>query len=274
MTTAVLRRRARRLPFGKIALALYVVAFMAFLIAPIVSVVWVSFSTSSFISFPIPGYTLRWYWRIIEYRPFVDAIIVSVQIAILSTILASLLGLPAALALARSRTVLATSLANFLLAPVSVPAIVLGLALLYFLASLSLGISFTALLIAHTVAGIPYVARTVLAVYRSIPPDLEEAAAVLGANRWQTLRHTTLPLVRPGLFAGAIFAILTSLDNLPLSFFFGSSGTNTLPVVMLSYMENQFDPSIAAVSTVQMLLAIIVLLITDRLYGIEKLTAS
>ncbi|WP_375457730.1 ABC transporter permease [uncultured Enterovirga sp.] len=268
------RPRRRRIPYGTIALAAYVVLFIGFLVAPIVSVVLVSFSTSSFIVFPIPGYTWRWYWRIIEYRPFVDGIIVSIQVALLSTVLASLLGLPAALAVARSRSAFATTLANFLLAPVSVPAIVLGLALLYFIASLSLGISFTALLIAHTVAGIPYVARTVLAVYRSVPPDLEEAAAVLGANRWQTLIHTTLPLVRPGLFAGAVFAVLTSLDNLPLSFFFGSSGTSTLPVVMLSYMENQFDPSIAAVSTVQMLLAMIVLLVTDRLYGIEKLTAS
>jgi len=70
-----------------------------------------------------------------------------------------------------------------------------------------------------------------------------------------------------------LFAILTSLDNLPLSFFFGSANTNTLPVVMLSYMENQFDPSIAAISTVQMLIAIVVLLIADRVYGIEKLTS-
>jgi putative spermidine/putrescine transport system permease protein len=123
------------------------------------------------------------------------------------------------------------------------------------------------------VAGIPYIVRTVLAVYRSIPPDLEEAAAILGANRWQVLLHTTLPLVRPGVFAGGLFAILTSLDNLPLSFFFGSSNTNTLPVVMLSYMENQFDPSIAAISTVQMLIAIVVLLLADRVYGIEKLTS-
>ena len=81
-------------------------------------------------------------------------------------------------------------------------------------------------------------------------------------------------MVRPGIFAGALFAVLTSLDNLPLSFFFGGARTSTLPVVMLSYMENQFDPSIAAVSTVQMAVALLVLLMLDRVYGIRRLTAA
>src|ERR1019366_7430481 len=130
---------------------------------------------------------------------------------------------------------------------ISIPAIVLGFALLYFLSALALGVSFTALLIAHTVIAIPYVSRTVLSVYRAVAPDLEETAAILGANRWQTLFHVTLPIIRPGIFAGALFAVLISLDNLPISFFFGSSTTNTLPVVMLSYLQNQFDPSVAAI---------------------------
>ena len=151
-------------------------------------------------------------------------------------------------------------ISNLLLAPISVPAIVLGFALLYFLAALSFGLSFLALLVAHTVAGIPYIVRTVLATYRAVPAELEECASILGAGRWQIFWHLTLPLVRPGIFAGGMFAVLTSMDNLPLSFFFGSASVNTLPVVMLSYMENQFDPSIAAISTVQMVIAVAALL--------------
>ncbi|MGY2049739.1 ABC transporter permease [Methylobacterium sp. JK268] len=273
-TTLPPPRRRRRPNLAAWALGAYVLVFLAFIVAPIAAVVAVSFSSASFITFPIPGYTLRWYWRILEYQPFLDGLLVSIEVALGSTVLAALLGVPAALALARARGPWPALIATLLLAPITVPAIVLGLALLYFLASLSLGLSLAALLIAHTVAGIPYVTRTVLAVYRSLPPDLEEASAVLGATRWQTFRYTTLPLVRPGIFAGGLFAILTSLDNLPLSFFFGSANTNTLPVVMLSYMENQFDPSIAAVSTVQMLIAVVALLVTDRIYGIEKLTAA
>jgi putative spermidine/putrescine transport system permease protein len=83
-----------------------------------------------------------------------------------------------------------------------------------------------------------------------------------------------LPLIKPGIFAGALFSVLISLDNLPLSFFFGGADSSTLPVVMLSYMQNQFDPSIAAIATVQMLIAIIALGVVNALYGIEKLTAA
>ena len=264
----------RRIDGGAWALGAYVVLFVLFILAPIVSVVIVSFSTASFIVFPVPGYGVRWYRRIVEYRPFIDAMVVSAELALSSAALAAFLGVPAALALARGRGAGAAMLADLLLAPVSVPAIVLGFALLYFLSGLGLGISFTSLLIAHTVAAIPYLVRTVLATYRAVPGELEEAASILGASRWQVLWFTTLPLVRPGIFAGGLFAVLTSLDNLPLSFFFGGASTNTLPVVMLSYMENQFDPSIAAVSTVQMLVALVVLLLLDRVYGIQKLTAA
>ena len=106
-----------------------------------------------------------------------------------------------------------------------------------------------------------------------MPPDLEESATILGANRWQVLRHVTLPQIRPGIFAGALFSILISVDNLPISFFFGSPSTNTLPVVMLSYLEHQFDPSIAALSTVQMILAMAGLFVIERFYGLRHLGA-
>lgn len=247
--------------------------FFVFIIMPIAAVVVVSFSSESYIVFPMGGFSLRWYHHIVSYRPFMDALATSIELALSSAVLGTLLGVPAALALARTRSVAAGLLANFLLAPISVPAIVLGFALLYFLAVFSLGLAFTALLIAHTVVAIPYIVRTVLATYRAVSPGLEESASILGASRLQVLRHLTLPMVRPGIFAGALFAVLTSLDNLPLSFFFGTATTNTLPVVMLSYMENQFDPSIAAISVVQMLIAVATLFILDRVYGVERLTA-
>jgi len=251
----------------------YMALFMLFITLPIAAVVVISFSDSSFIAFPITGLSLKWYRHIVEYQPFVTSLATSIELALASTVLGAVLGVPAALALARSRRALAGVVANLLLAPLSVPAIVLGFALLYFLSALSFGLSFGALLIAHTVAGIPYIVRTVLATYRALPRDLEECASILGATRGQVLWHLTLPMVRPGIFAGGMFAVLTSLDNLPLSFFFGTATTNTLPVVMLSYMENQFDPSIAAISTVQMLIAVSCLFVLDRIYGVERLTA-
>ncbi|RXN93428.1 ABC transporter permease [Achromobacter aloeverae] len=255
-------------------LGVYVALFVLFILGPIVLVVVVSFTSASFIAFPIESYSVRWYQRIVEYRPFLDSLVVSLKLAASSALLGALIGVPAALALARSRTRSAGMLSTLLLAPISIPAVVLGFSLLYYLSALIHGVSFLSLLIAHTVLAIPYITRTVLSVYRSMSPDLEEAAAVLGGNRWQVLRHVTLPLVKPGIFAGAVFAILTSLDNLPISFFFGTATTNTLPVVMLSYMQNQFDPSIAAISTVQMMISVLVLLLVNRYYGIAKLNAA
>ena len=268
------RRPRRRVDLLAWVLGTWVVLFMIFLLMPIVAVVVVSFSSASYIAFPMPGLSLQWYWRILEYQPFVDALIVSIELALSSAACAILLGVPATLWVARSHSRAAAMVGNLLLAPISIPAIVLGFSLLYLLSAMGFGISFTALLISHTVVSIPYIARTVLAVYRALPPDFEEAAAVLGATRWQTLRYTTLPLIRPGIFAGSLFAVLISLDNLPLSFFFGTASTNTLPVVMLSYMQSQFDPSIAAISTVQMLIAVGTLLLLNAVYGVDKLTAA
>lgn len=254
-------------------LGLATLLFIAFLIVPIVVVVMVSFTSANYVSFPIEGFSLRWFHRIIEYRPFIDSLLVTLKVALASTVIAVIVGVPAALYLVRSKSRATEFLMALLLSPLSMPMIVLGLALLFYLSAIGLGISLTSLIIAHTVVALPYVVRTVGGVYRSVPPELEESAVILGATRWQIIRHVVLPQIRPGIFAGAMFSMLVSIDNLPISFFFGSPSTSTLPVVMLSYLEHQFDPSIAAISTVQMLIALIGLIVIERLYGLRHLGA-
>ena len=258
---------------GPVALKGFVALFVVYMLAPIIVVVVVSFSAQGFVSFPVRAFSLRWYHGV-EYRPFLDSPMVSLQLALVSTFGASLIGIPAALAIGRRRGPVADSIAGFILSPISMPLIVLGYALLFYLSRLGFGISFLGLTVAHTVVGVPYMFRTVLGVYRSQPRDYEEAAAILGANPLQTFAFVTLPLIRPGIFAGALFAILISLDNLPISYFFGSPATNTLPVVMLSYLEHQFDPSVAAIGTVQMVLAMIALAVVDRMYGLRRLNVT
>ena len=255
-------------------LGIFTALFAVFTLAPLVIVVAVSLSESPFLSFPITGWSIGWYGQILHYPPFTNGLIVSFAVAFGSTALGVVLGVPAAVAIGRSEARWASYLSGLLLSPLSIPAIILGFALLYFLSEAGIGAGWTALLIAHTVVAIPYVLRTVLAVYRGTGPALEEAASILGANRLQTLRLVTLPLLRPGVFAGGLFAVLISLDNLPLSYFFGSADVNTLPVVMLSYMQNQFDPTVAAVSTVQMVLALVLLLVLDQVYGVDRLISG
>jgi putative spermidine/putrescine transport system permease protein len=255
-------------------LGFFVVLFFVFLVSPILIVVIVSFSSQSYVGFPLTGLSLKWYWRIWEYRPFINSMITSTELAVASAFCGAMLAVPAAIGLSRSNNSAAAALVSFLMSPLSIPAVMLGFALLYYLSWLGLGVSFASLLIAHTVIAIPYILRTVLAGYRGVGPAYEEAARILGAGAWRCFWHVTLPLIRPSIFAGALFAFLISFDNLPISFFFGNANTNTLPVVMLSYLQNQFDPAIAAIGTVQMGLALLLLILVERIYGLKALSAA
>ena len=265
---------AARTPAARIAqgvLTLFVVAFFVFLLAPIVVVVLFSFVDAAFVRLPIESFSLRWYVRMIEYRPFLTSLGFSLFLAVASGLIALVLSLPAALVLARSRSRFAEVVVTLLLAPLSMPMILLGVALLYYLSWMGLGVSVTALLIGHVVVAIPYITRTIIAVYQGTSPSYEESARILGATRWQVFRHVTLPLVRPGIISGLLFSMLVSLDNLPISLFFAGANTNTLPVVMLAYQQNQFDPAIGAISTVQLVVAIVALLLIQRATGLKHL---
>lgn len=265
---------AARTPAARIAqgvLTLFVVAFFIFLLAPIVVVVLFSFVDAAFVRLPIESFSLRWYVRMIEYRPFLTSLGFSLFLAVASGLIALVLSLPAALVLARSRSRFAEAVVTLLLAPLSMPMILLGVALLYYLSWMGLGVSVTALLIGHVVVAIPYITRTIIAVYQGTSPSYEESARILGATRWQVFRHVTLPLVRPGIISGLLFSMLVSLDNLPISLFFAGANTNTLPVVMLAYQQNQFDPAIGAISTVQLVVAIVALLLIQRATGLKHL---
>lgn len=257
-----------------LALRLCVVLFVVFMLAPILVVVAVAFTSAGYVTFPMPGLSLRWFGRMVEYTPFMRGLWVSTEVAVGATLISVLLGVPASLVLARSDHPAARALMTFLLSPLSMPMIVLGFASLFFLSRIGVGLSLAALLIAHSVVCLPYVVRVVASVYRAMPPSLEEAAEILGASRLAVLRHVVLPLLRPGMVAGGLFSFLVSFDNLPLSFFFGSVDTNTLPVVMLAYVEQQSDPSIAAISTAQLAVAVVLLVLADRFYGLDRLVVN
>ena len=275
MSAAVpIARAATRQRLSNGLLGLYVLLFCMFLLAPIVIVVAVSFTSGQAMVFPSESYSLRWYRRIVEYRPFMSSLATSLGLALASALLAMLLAVPGALAMARARGRLANACMAFLLSPLAIPPLVIGLSLLYYLSRIGITASLPALLIAHTVISVPYIMRTVLAVYRNVDANYTEAAMVLGATRWQNFVHVTLPLIAPGIFAGSLFAVLVSIDNLGVSYFFGTADVTTLPVVMLSYVQNQFDPAIAAISTVQMIVTLILLLVVERTYGLRALTTQ
>lgn len=256
------------------SLRVVVALFVLFMVAPIFVVVVISFTSAGYVGFPMPGLSLRWFAQVANYPPFLSGIRVSIEVAAGATILSCLLGIPAALTLARSERRAAQIVMAYLLSPLSIPMIVLGFAAPFYLSRLGFGISLAALMVVHASVCLPYIVRIVASVYRTLPQNLEEAAEVLGAPGWRVLAHVVLPLLRPAILAGSLFSFLVSFDNLPLSYFFGSGTTNTLPVIMLAYVEQQFDPSIASLSTLQLVVAVVLLVVVDRTYGLETLTIS
>jgi putative spermidine/putrescine transport system permease protein len=258
---------------GAWLLRAYALLLFGFLLLPLLVVVLVSFASDPYIKIPPSGFSLRWFRAVFDEPSFVLGIANSLKLALAATLVSNVLAVPAALVLVRHRFRGRDALESGLLSPLSLPLIVLGVALLFYFGRLGLGLSAVGLLAAHVVITVPYVLRTVTAVYRSADRTIEEAALVLGASPWQTFRRITLPLMRPGIAAGSIFSFLISFDNLPVSIFLTGPQTTTLPVSIFSYLIYHFDPSIAAISTMEIAVVIVLLLAIERVYGLRNLTA-
>lgn len=257
----------------RVGLPVYVALLFLFLALPMFIVVAVSFNAGEFIHFPPKGLSLRWFRHVFEGGTFGPAIVNSLKLAVLSTLGSLVLGIPASLALVRYRLPFGDAIQSFLLSPLSLPLIVFGIALLFFAGAIGLQLSFIGLLAGHIVITVPYIVRTVIAVYSGVDRHLEESAMVLGANPFTCFRRITLPLIKPGIVVGSIFSFLTSFDNVPVSIFLTKTDTMTLPVAILSYLVYNFDPSVAAVSTLQILFAITMLLVVEKTYGLGRFTA-
>jgi putative spermidine/putrescine transport system permease protein len=252
----------------------YCCAVLLFLSMPIVVAVGVAFGSDRIARFPPTGLSLRWFGAALSDPTFVSAMINSLQIATLTTVLTILFGLPASVALVRGRFLFQGALEAFLLSPLTLPGVLFGIAMLFFLGATRIGLTWWGLVVAHVVIGVPYVLRTTLAVYRGLDRGLEDTALVLGATPWKTFWHVTLPLLRPGLAAGGLFAFLTSFDNVPVSIFLTTARNNTLPVTIMSYLVNQdFDATIGAICAVQVGIVFALLYLLDRFYGIGRLTS-
>jgi putative spermidine/putrescine transport system permease protein len=181
---------------------------LLFMAAPVVIVLLVSFSSAEFVYFPPPGWTLRWYANLLHIEGFVASFLLSLRLALLVSALSLALGTAAALALGRYRFAGQQWLNTFLMSPLIFPPVITGIALLQFFSTLGISSAFFMLTVGHTIITIPYVVRNVAASLQSHPGHTEEAARVLGANAWKAFWHVTVPLIKPGLLAGGIFASL------------------------------------------------------------------
>lgn len=222
---------------------------LLYLVAPVIVVVATAFTTTAYPVFPPQGFTLQWFERFLGMPEFTDAIRRSALLAFSSTTVATILGTFSALSLARYRFSGREAISAFMLSPILFPTIVFGLALLIFYSRVGLSGSFAGLVIAHSVLTTPFVIRLVMASLAEFDPAVEEASRNLGAGWWRTFLQVTLPLIRPGVLAGAVFAFIISFDELVVTLFLAGPDMTTLPVRIYTYVEFSSDPTISAIST-------------------------
>lgn len=242
-----------------------------FLMTPLIVTIAVSFGSSTVFTLPPPDWSLRWYERLAGMRGLVPALLVSLQIAAISTAVALVLGTLCAIALVRGRFPGRETISTFLVSPLMLPGLVIGIAMLQGFKTMGLRDVYASLLVAHVVITLPYVVRTVVGALSLFDFSLIDAARTLGCSYPTALTRVLVPALAPAFLTSGMFAFLASMDNYPISMFFTDAWTKTLPIQMLQYVEERPDPTIAAISAGLVLLAIVALVIGDRLVGLRKL---
>lgn len=243
---------------------------LALLLLPTLVVIIVSFTSGFSLRFPPPGYSLKWYAALLDAWQLHFAAANSFKVAVWTTLLSVVLGVAAALAIARSERLTARVLDSVFMSPLVLPALAFGLAALMYFSAIGLPISTLTLVIGHTVVCVPYVLRTTIAALAQLNPTLLESSASLGATRLYTFRRVTLPLIRPGILAGAFIAFMSSFDNVPVSLFLRDARTDMLPIRMWQDLEGRLDVTIAAVSGVMIAVTVIALVVMERVAGLSR----
>jgi putative spermidine/putrescine transport system permease protein len=262
--------------FGRGLMRAMIAVTYLIVFAPVVMVVMTSFFSQEIVSFPPPGLTFRWYANAWDKPEFLRGLITSFQVALLAAAVGVPIGTAAALAIVRGEFAGRGTISSLLLAPLAVPGVVAGsgLYMLYVLAEdffdRDIKATTEGLVAAHILLAIPWTVRLVVASLQGLDLAAEEAAANLGASPFTVFRRITLPMMRPGIVAAAMFSFVQSFENLDLSMLLVGPGRITLPVAMLNYLEFRIDPTLAAVATVQITIVGILMVVTDRFVKLSR----
>lgn len=243
---------------------------LTFLIGPFIIIILAGASAGEALAFPPDGLSLKWYFKVFTIESFRDSFLLSMFLAIFGTLTALLLGIPAAYALNRYDLPGNETIRTIVAAPIIVPGIIVGLALLRYLV---IPLDFTvtlALFMAHTALVLPYAVRVVSSSLNNLRADMEEAAVLLGCTRMQAFMKVVLPNIRGGVLAAFILGFVTSFNQVPVSLFLSGPGVRTLPIDMLAYMEITYDPSVAALSALLAFMSLAIVFIAERLLGFSR----
>ena len=250
---------------------LYVGLVLVFLYLPIFIMALMAFNASPFYQLPL-DWSLEWFTALASNSRLIAATWNSVYIAVITTIIATVLGTAAALAFHRHTFRGKKLLQALLFPPIAIPWLITGTAMLIFFFAVGIGRGLHAILLGHVALALPYVIVVVSARLRTFAPELEEAARSLGASQWQVTRRVTLPWIAPGVIAGGLFAFAVSFDQFVVSYFLSTPGETTLPVEIYAAIRKGFTPEINAVSTIIIALSMTLMLIAARYFrfGGEK----
>ena len=240
---------------------------LAFLIAPVLAIIPLSFNAGSYFSYPMSGYSLRWYEKALLDPDWQRAFLNSLGIGAMATLVATILGTLAALGLSRPSFPWRSVIMPLLISPMIIPVVVVAVGFYLVFAPLGLTNSYAGVVLAHAALGTPFVVITVTASLLSFDRNLLRAAAGLGAASWTAFRRVTLPLVLPGVATGAIFAFATSFDEVVVILFIGGPAQRTVPRQMWSGIREAIDPSILAIATLLTVFAIALFVTINWLWG-------
>jgi putative spermidine/putrescine transport system permease protein len=258
---------------GRAALDLYAGAVFFFLILPTFVVVPISLSAGDFLAFPPPGWSLKWYTSYFSQPAWLHATLLSFQVAVVTTLASTVLGTLAAFGVLRGRLRRRSLVVSLIISPIIVPPIVIGVAIYGLLAQWDLIGRFLGLVIGHAIGSIAYVMVIVSATLAGFDRSLERAAMSLGAGPLLTFRRVTFPLIRAGVLSGAVFAFIHSFDEVIITMFISGVHVQTLPLKMWEDIRNQIDPTIAAVSSMLILLPVAWLVVLEVTGGLNRATA-
>jgi putative spermidine/putrescine transport system permease protein len=241
------------------------VVVLFFLLAPILAIIPLSFSSGNFLTYPLPGFSLRWYEELLTSEKWLPALRNSMIIGVSATVLATVLGTLASMGLNRARFPFKPLVMALLLSPMIVPVVITAIGVYFFFAPLGLANSFTGLIIAHTVLGAPFVVITVSATLAHFDIAMARAAASLGAPPLTAFFRVILPLIMPGVASGALFAFATSFDEVVVALMIAGPEQRTLPREMFSGIRESINPTITAVATVLILTSVVLLVCLELL---------
>ncbi len=244
--------------------------FIGFIIAPLLTVIAVSFTSQGYISMPTDGLSLRWFRAIFDANEIISAFWLSMGLGLVSATISVALAVPAALALVRYRFPGRGVLTAFFMSPLMIPHVVLGVAFLRFFNLAGLSGSFVWLAFTHVVVIMPYALRLVLSSATGMDQDAERAALSLGASRFTAFRRIVLPLILPGVVGGWMLAFIQSFDELTMTIFVATPGTTTLPVAMYNQIAQTIDPLVASVSTLIIVGTLAMMILLDRIVGLDR----